>query len=113
MAGLRGTDVTGENGFGSDRGVVENGTNGLVGTLATGSGRVVATSSPASNSLGIQIQGPNDVAAGNFVGTDPSGTRAVPNDVGIDVDGTAETAAGNLISGTSNKTSWSRATATC
>src|SRR5262249_46881449 len=107
-----GTDVTGN----------ESISNGLqegysLGILSYAAGATIGGTTPEARNLrsgnkgtGIQIDGLSNVVQGNYLGTNPAGTAAVPNSgPGVTVyqadsamiGGTAP-GAGNLISGASN-----------
>jgi hypothetical protein len=97
-----GTDVTGRVAIGNaQRGVSSSGGN-LIGGDVAAAGNIIS-----GNNRGIECS--NDVVQGNFIGTDLTGTIAVPNlNVGVNVTGVATvggltstpgTPPGNLISG--------------
>jgi len=65
-------------------------TNNLVGGTAAGAGNVIS-----GNQRGITLFSPGNTVQGNFIGTDPSGTKSVGNGTGI-----SATAANTLIGGT-------------
>ena len=97
-----GTDVTGIMGLGNTQGVASAGGN-MIGGNAAAARNIIS-----GNNRGIEVAG-GDVVQGNFIGTDLTGTIAVPNlDVGVNVTGGATIGGvtstpgappGNLISG--------------
>ena len=94
-----GTDGTGTAAPGNTFGVVVSGDGVTVGGIDTDDRNVIS-----GNHTGVDVLGDNALIIGNFIGTDPSGSVAVPNrvrgirvrgnDAGIGVNGS-----GNLISG--------------
>jgi hypothetical protein len=109
-----GTDVTGTAALPNGTGVaVENGLNNLIGGPAPGAGNLIS----GNRAEGIHLFGGPDVGSsgnvvqGNRVGTDVSGTKALPNATGVSLGGGlldltakntvggADAGAGNLLSG--------------
>jgi len=90
---LIGTDATGTVAFGlSQSGMDVTGTNHLIGGSAPGDGNVIAA---ADFYQGMALGGSGHLIYGNFVGTDPSGTRDFGNRrIGINVSGTDITIGG-------------------
>jgi titin len=74
-----GTDISGTNAIGNNYGgvnLVGEATGNVIGGLQPGAGNVVS-GNPWN---GVNLDGANDnVIAGNFIGTDPSGEQPVPN----------------------------------
>jgi hypothetical protein len=104
-----GTDVTGTKALGNGpgagngqygAGVDSEGVNGTIGGTAPGDANLIS-----GNQEGIMAGGSNNVVAGNLIGTDVTGTSALPNVTGIglvgsnDVIGGTNAAAHNIISG--------------
>src|SRR6185437_796051 len=82
-----GTDVTGTHALGNgDKGVGIAWDNGnTIGGTVAGAGNVISGNGPA----GIEVNANNTLIAGNYVGTDASGTIAIGNgDIGISISGT-------------------------
>ncbi len=99
-----GTDITGTVALGNDRdGVVVSGEseNNTIGGTTTGAGNLISGNADD----GIYILASGNVVAGNQIGTDVTGTIAIPNNEGVEVDASGNTiggttaGAGNLISG--------------
>lgn len=97
-----GTDVSGTVALANDFGItIDHGTDCLIGGTSPAARNIIS-----GNGVGI-YQTPTDSTAtiqGNYIGTDPTGTRAVGNRIGINayvtyiIGGTAE-GAGNVVSG--------------
>jgi titin len=99
-----GTDAAGAKALPNSVGLSIGGFNNSIGGTAAGAGNLVS----GNNSYGVELWGGgNDVLQGNRIGTDATGTQALPNDTGVDatsyntLGGTAA-GAGNLISGNKN-----------
>jgi parallel beta-helix repeat protein len=83
------------------------GPNNTIGGVGAGAGNVISGNGSPATGAGIIIfaTAPNNLVVGNKVGTNQSGTNAVPNATGIDIEGAQTTVggttsgAGNLISG--------------
>jgi parallel beta-helix repeat protein len=94
-----GTVVQGNSVTGNGAGLWDSGLYSLVG------GTAAARNLVSRNGAGIQLDGVSGRVEGNFIGTDPTGTRALPNGIGVEVIqgtnliGGTEPGAGNLISG--------------
>jgi parallel beta-helix repeat protein len=95
-----GTDVTGSYALGNAGGGIESAASGGVTIGGASSARNLISGNAGD---GVDGGGTGDVIEGNFIGTDVSGTRAVPNGDGfrggIQLGGAGETVAGNLLSG--------------
>lgn len=98
-----GTDVTGTVALGNvHSGIAINfASANLIGGTAPGAGNLVS-GNRANGARGIVIAGPGiattrNVVQGNLIGTDPSGTRGVPNSTGVLINGGAS---GNTVGGT-------------
>jgi titin len=96
-----GTDATGTYAIGNTLGVQSRAASGVTVGGATQAARNLVSGNTA---IGIVAGGTGDLIEGNFVGTDPSGTRAVPNgNGGYGSGGLAlgmnSMAIGNLVSG--------------
>jgi titin len=97
-----GTDETGTLALGNGRNGVTVSTIGVtIGGTVAGAGNVMS----ANQGNGIELAGPMNLVQGNFIGTDVTGTRALPNLTGMVVNASGNTVggtapgAGNLISG--------------
>jgi parallel beta-helix repeat protein len=89
-ANLIGTDITGTRPLGNLFGIFDVGSSG---------NRIGGNVISGNQAIGVALDGSGEVMANNLVGTDASGTRAVPNGGGVDIGGSAETFQANLISG--------------
>jgi hypothetical protein len=95
-----GTVVQGNSLTGNGAGLWDSGLSTLVGGTAAAARNLISR-----NGAGIQLDGLSGRVEGNFIGTDPTGTRALPNGTGVEVIegpnqiGGTEPGAGNLISG--------------
>ena len=92
-----GTDITGTvaigNGASGDGILIADSDSNTIGGTAAGAGNVI--SGNASDGVEMSGAGTSDsVVAGNLIGTDYSGTQAVPNYAGVEIDSSAT---GNLI----------------
>ncbi|PYK26753.1 MAG: hypothetical protein DME59_06690 [Verrucomicrobia bacterium] len=110
---LIGTDVTGTLALGNtDRGVFVNGSNNVIGGTTVDARNIIS-----ANARGVDLfGGSNNTVQGNFIGTDVTGTIALPNpNVGVNINGTTNNVIGgltatpgmppgNLISGNGNAT---------
>lgn len=123
---LIGTDFTGTLpvGNGSDGIRLQDGsTTTIVGTNGDGNSddlerNIISGNGASFLSSGVDVIGTNNTIAGNYIGTDISGTVAIPNNgagvslkgasnlVGTDGDGTADAAEGNVISGNDTNGVW-------
>jgi hypothetical protein len=102
-----GTDITGTRALGNGTngpGMMIAGNNNVVGGTVPGAGNLIA----GNQGDGLAI-GSNDVAQGNWIGIDATGTRALPNGRGVSITGGTPTiggrvaGAGNVISGNLNE----------
>ncbi len=98
-----GTDVTGKVALGGQSGVLISdsffitSTANLVGGNAAGAGNLIS-----GNFNGVMIGSPGNTIQGNLIGTDITGTSAVPNTVGIDAKFVENTLIGGLVPGARN-----------
>ncbi len=104
VGNLIGTDVTGRADLGnSSRGVLLNGANNEIGGERVSDRNIIS----GNDSVGIFVGSADNWIAGNYIGTDITGTAAIPNFngiavqgssniIGVDPDGEGQ---GNLISG--------------
>jgi titin len=109
-----GTDASGELARGNGYfGLVIDGTSGvLIGGTAPGAGNLISGQNPSTGGGAIGINGgTGDVIQGNYIGTDVTGSAALPNGLGIWINGTASgetvggttAAARNIISGNAHQ----------
>jgi len=94
-----GTDVTGAKALANSIGVEVNGPDSTIGGTVTGAGNVISGNSADGVRIdagsaqfptqGVQVQG-------NYIGTDITGTHAIPNSLGIEVDGSNDTIGGSV-----------------
>jgi len=102
-----GTDVTGTVDFGNSRaGILVAGDRNLIGGAGVGAGNLI--SGNGEQGVNLMSGGHANVVRGNIIGTDITGTVAIPNsygisasDSGVVIGGTGT--AGNLISGNQNQ----------
>ncbi len=104
VGNLIGTDITGGVDLGnSSRGVLLNGANNEIGSERVSDRNIIS----GNDSVGIFVGSADNWIAGNYIGTDITGTAAIPNFngiavqgsnniIGLDPDGEGQ---GNLISG--------------
>jgi hypothetical protein len=94
-----GTDASGSSAIGNAAGVQINGTNNTIGGTAAGAGNVIS----GNRGDGIDVATSGTVIQGNDIGTDATGTVALPNANGVSITAANVTVggpgAGNLISG--------------
>jgi hypothetical protein len=96
-----GTDASGSKALGNANGVVIAGTNNTVGGTVEGAGNLVS----GNKSSGILLATNGHIVQGNFIGTNASGTAALPNANGVLITGANNTVGGtqagalNVISG--------------
>ena len=95
-----GTDATGTFAVGNgDEGILVQAQNSTIGGTAPGAGNVIAASTIVSNGHGdgIGLYAPNNLVQGNLIGTNATGTVALPNAArGILINGVS----GNTVGGT-------------
>jgi titin len=92
-----GTNVTGTGGLGNGSNgvsVASRATGNTIGGTTAGAGNLLSGNS-VDGAYGLALSGDGNVAQGNFIGTDVTGTRALSNSLSMDVDGS-----NNLIGGT-------------
>jgi len=103
QANFIGTNAAGTAALGGNGGISDNpgDTGNTIGGTAAGAGNLIA----GNNGSGLQITGTRTLVQGNRIGTDITGSLALPNTEGIELDGNSNTiggttaAARNLISG--------------
>jgi Bacterial Ig-like domain (group 3) len=92
-----GVDVTGAHALGNARsGISVEGSNNTIGGTAAGGGNVASAN--GDNGIYLLLGASNNLVEGNFVGTDASGSVAIPNNYGIFME---EGASSNTIGGVS------------
>ncbi len=110
-----GTNAAGTGAVGNGSGGISLGcgaSNTSVGATSAGAGNVISGNSSVASSapgIGVSSTASGNVIQGNLIGTNPSGTAALPNFLGIDLEGAVgvtvggtSAAARNVISGNSN-----------
>jgi CSLREA domain-containing protein len=100
-----GTDASGNTAIPNTTGIYDAPTSGgshIIGGSGSGEGNVIS----GNQHFGIYLQSANNVVQGNYIGTNASGTAALPNGNGIQLDsainnliGGSSPGEGNLISG--------------
>jgi hypothetical protein len=90
-----GTDLTGTRPLGNTAGVWDAGQGDMIGGSAPGAGNLIS----GNRGAGVVIDGSRDIASGNWIGTDASGTQPLGNTVGVSVVGQFG-GANNVIGGT-------------
>lgn len=95
-----GTDVSGTADLGNSYGIeVENSTGNTIGGAAAGSGNLIS----GNRFYGIFLDNsPDNDIAGNFIGTDGSGTAALGNEIGIRLLGSSTNTIGGALTGERN-----------
>jgi hypothetical protein len=99
-----GTDITGTGAIGNGGGMLLEGTNNLVGGTTPGAGNLIS----GNFGEGIQITNRFDRIQGNLIGTDITGTVALPNRDGIFVKFTSDSTIGGIEPGARNVISGNR-----
>ena len=100
-----GTNISGTQALSNSVGIwIQDASYSTIGGTTTGAGNLIS-----GNGDGIRIQDSDDsiptndnVISGNFIGTDASGTAAVPNEKGIIISGGARNTIGGTASGSGN-----------
>ena len=91
-----GTDPTGTRAKGNGAGIfLDDSSDNTIGGLTTTAGNLIA----GNRRQGVLITGSGNLIIGNRIGTDWSGTQALPNDIGVLI---AAAGSGNLIGGTAS-----------
>jgi hypothetical protein len=97
---LMGTDASGTVAAGNSRwGLLLYGANNLIGGLTTGAANLIS-----GNDLGIDFNNGavGNVVEGNLIGTDKTGTQALPNYNGISIDNGFSNVIGGVVTGARN-----------
>ncbi len=100
-----GTDVTGTKSLWNYDGI-DAGSDTVIGGTTSGAGNII--SGNYEYGVGVSLGSTGVTVQGNYIGTDVTGTKALPNSVGIGVGGSnftiggTTTGAGNIISGNTN-----------
>jgi hypothetical protein len=87
---LIGTEVTGTFALGNNLGVAVSSANNTIGGTTTGARNVVS----GNRSAGILVVSSGTIIQGNYIGTDRTGTSAVPNAIGVSVSSSNNTIGG-------------------
>jgi titin len=95
-----GVDVSGATAVANSIGIFVNANNNTIGGTATGAGNVVSGNSVDGIRLVNNVS--DVVVQGNFIGTDPTGTKAVANNVGLEVASGSKDTIGGTTSGAVN-----------
>jgi titin len=102
VGNLIGTNSVGQKALPNSVGVTIGGSNNTVGGTGTGSANLIS----GNLNAGVNIGGGSNNIEGNFIGTDLTGSSALPNGVGVVISagsnntmGGADTGAANVISG--------------
>ena len=80
---LIGTDITGMNALPNDNSVFIQSDNNIVGTNGDGTSDTEERNIIAGGSYGLRIQTDGNIIAGNYIGTDITGTNALGNNINI------------------------------
>ncbi len=104
---LIGTDASGTAALGNDDGVGILGADygNTIGGSAAGWGNLISGNTETGvviNGQDVVVQSVKNVIAGNLIGTDISGTFAVPNETGVLIDDSPENTIGGTVSGDAN-----------
>ncbi len=99
---LIGTDITGSFALPDHDGVyIDNAPDNLVGGSVSGAGNLIS----GNTNYGVYLYGSSTtgiIVVGNQIGTDITGTRALPNAVGISIKASPDNTIGGSVSGDSN-----------
>jgi len=106
-----GTDASGTQALGNETGIAVSGDNNLIGGTFPEARNLISGNGIADNrGYGIALGGgPDNKIEGNYIGTDVTGTKPIPNHIGIGLGGSGnsigglEPGSGNLVSGNSDQ----------
>jgi titin len=108
VGNLIGTDITGMNALGnqfSGIGISTGASNNVIGGTTPGARNIISGNGTGDTGDGVSIftAANGNVVEGNFIGTDISGARALPNRLsGVSVSGSSNTQIGGLAPGAGN-----------